>query len=89
MGINALLPERDGQPIVGIYEGEIAEDAVDETEGVYVIIPSVHPERRFGPCFWEQRYEAPHMPSAGDACAVAITNDTFRPWVIGWWPYAD
>lgn len=86
-GVDALLGDRNGQPTVGIFEGEIVEDAVDETEGVYVVIPSIHPERKFGPCAWSQRHEVPHMPSAGDPCAVAITKDTYIPWVIGWWPY--
>lgn len=62
----------------------------DSADDLYVVIPDISIDQKWGPCRWEPRALVGGevaVPSLGDECMVILDN-RHNVWVVSWWPYA-
>lgn len=76
-----LAPNILGQ---GAHYATVAENAVDFTDEIEVILPDFDDNMRWGPCRWQSR-DAIGLPKRGDECLVMFDNRN-QPWIVAWWP---
>lgn len=80
-----------GQPQHSILFGSVADPApFDSADDLFVIIPDISVEHKWGPCRWSSRPGAGGevlVPGFGDECMMVFDNRRV-PWVVVWWPYA-
>jgi hypothetical protein len=82
---------RDPADALTVFSGHFATTPEVESETVDVVVPSLSPTNRIGPCFWQPRVvdiagEATVvLPSRNDRCLVAFDQDG-DSWVVMWWP---
>lgn len=99
MGIEELIPNRKMVGAAGEYrsindqpglEAIIASNPEDETDPVYVTIPSFdNAERLWGPCNWSPVIVSQieyALPAIGDSAFVVISSEE-EVWIVNWWPH--
>lgn len=73
-------PKEPTQAMPGLQEAQVL---TADANGLFVTIPTFHPDWSFGPC----RYSWPiqGFPPPDSTCLVAFTGDDLtRPWVVSW-----
>lgn len=76
MPFDGLYPEAPSPTLV---RGKIANTPANSAASLFVILPSFHPAKRWGPVAW-----APHgttMPQTGADCLVGF-DDANVPWLL-------
>jgi hypothetical protein len=84
--IQDLIPEaqKHGRGVMqGTWKGIIANNPSAFGKQVYVIIPDISKDHRWGPCNWQPQ-DNMNLPVVGNSCLVVFDNQR-APWVASWW----
>jgi len=84
--IQDLIPEaqKHGRGVMqGTWKGIIANNPSAFGKQVYVIIPDISKDHRWGPCNWQPQ-DNMNLPVVGNSCLVVFDNQR-APWVSNWW----
>lgn len=72
------------------WAAEILNDPLAVTGDLFVSIPGIDSDKRFGPCGWDPVPTTEgkfYIPGGGESCIVSF-DDNRLPWVEAWTPYS-